>query len=140
MRPAGGTVGRMRRAWLVVVAGVVVAGCGGDDDAAAPVQGCRDGTGGAVTVVAEDLAWDAACIDAIAGESLTITVDNRDDGVNHNLHLPDAPGSPTTELAAGPGTQELVVSLPEGDYEFVCDIHPNMVGTLAVTDANPADP
>jgi plastocyanin len=57
-------------------------------------------------------------------------IDNQDDGVNHNLHLTDAPDEPATDLEAGPRVQELEVRLPAGDYEFVCDLHPTMVGTL----------
>ena len=52
--------------------------------------------------------------------------------MNHNVHLPDAPGSPATELEPGPVTQELDVDLAAGSYEYLCDLHPNMVGTLTV--------
>jgi hypothetical protein len=121
-----------------LVAISVAAGCDDDGDDRAPAAGCLDGTSGEVTIVAEDIAWDRDCIEAVAEEPLTITVDNRDDGVNHNLHLTDAPGEPSTELEAGPVTQTLEVPpLPVGDYEYVCDIHPNMVGTLQVAEANP---
>ena len=84
-----------------------------------------------MSLVADDLQWDTDCLRAPPGP-LTIEVDNRDDGQNHNVHLPDAPGSPATELAPGPSRQELEVDLASGAYEFVCDIHPNMVGTLTV--------
>ena len=52
---------------------------------------------------------------------------------------PALPGSPATDLAEGPTTQELVLDPgpPEGTHEFVCDIHPTMVGALEVADANP---
>lgn len=117
---------------------LALAGCG-DDDAGGSASGdCLDGTSGEVTIVAEDIAWDADCIDAIADEDLVITIDNRDDGVLHNFHLRDAPGEPTTELEEGPITQTLEVNLPEGDYEYICDIHPNMLGTLRMAPANPA--
>ena len=33
--------------------------------------------------------------------------------------------------------QELEVDLAPGSYEYICDIHPNMVGTLTVEAANP---
>lgn len=85
--------------------------------------------------MAESLAWDTGCLEATADERFTIVVDNRDRGVNHNLRLPDAPGDPSTELEPGPVTQRLELLLDAGDYEFVCDIHPNMVGTLDVVDA-----
>ena len=84
-----------------------------------------------MTLVADDLRWDTDCLRAPPGP-LTIEVDNRDDGQNHNVHLPDAPGSPATDLEPGPSQQELEVDLASGAYEFVCDIHPNMVGTLTV--------
>ena len=118
---------------------VGVLGACGDDDGDGGASGeCLDATSGAVTIVADGIAWDADCIDAVADEPLTISVDNQDDGVNHNFHLTDAPDEPATELDAGPVVQTLEVVLPEGDYEYVCDIHPNMVGTLTASPANPA--
>lgn len=111
-----------------------LAGCGGDD--APPATGaCRKAVDGEVTLVAEAIAWDTSCLEAVAGEPLTVVVDNRDDGVNHNLHLTDAPDGPKTDLEPGPVRQELAVSLEAGAYEYVCDIHPNMVGTLTVSAA-----
>ena len=70
----------------------------------------RTPTGGRVTLVADDLRWDTDCLRAAPGP-LTIEVDNRDDGQNHNVHLPDAPGSPATDLEQGPSRQELEVDL-----------------------------
>ena len=118
---------------MIAAVFVLVAACSdsGGDDGGPPVGGCKDAVDGRVTVVAEDLRWDTDCLRADAG-TLTIEVDNRDDGQNHNVHLPDAPGSPATELDQGPSRQELDVELEPGSYEFVCDIHPNMVGTLTV--------
>jgi plastocyanin len=126
------------RLGMLAAAVLLVGACSSSDDAGpAPAAGCRSAEGGRVTIVAADVAWDTDCLETPAGQPLTIVIDNRDDGVNHNLHLTDAPGTPKTELEAGPVTQELAVSLEAGDYSFVCDIHPNMVGTLEVRDANP---
>lgn len=126
----------MRRVQLTVGAAVLLAAGCGDDDGGGRVGGaCLDGTSGEVTVVAESIAWDADCIDAVADQPLVITIDNRDDGVQHNLHLRDAPGRPTTKLERGPVVQTLEVTLPAGGYDYICDIHPNMLGTLRVAPA-----
>ena len=125
----------MRRLLLVPLVLVASAACSGDDDAADPEPpACTEAVDGRVALVADDVAWDTDCLRAPAGP-LTIVVDNRDDGVNHNVHLPDAPGSPATDLAAGPSLDELDVDLEAGSYEFICDIHPNMAGTLTVEPA-----
>ncbi len=35
------------------------------------------------------------------------------------------------ELFTGPGARTyLVPPLPAGQYEFLCEVHPNMIGTL----------
>ena len=95
-------------------------------------MGCKEAQDGTVTLVAADLRWDTDCLRAPAGPH-TIEVDNQDDGVNHNVHLPDAPDSPSTELEPGPNEQSLDVDLTPGSYEYLCDLHPNMVGTLTVS-------
>jgi plastocyanin len=120
----------MRRL-AVLVAFLLVAGCGDTGDGSNDGGACKDAVDGHVTLVADDLRWDTDCLRATAGP-LTIVVENRDDGLNHNIHLPDAPGSPATDLEQGPSEQELQVDLEAGSYEYVCDIHPNMVGTLTV--------
>jgi len=127
----------MRPRHVLLVALVTVAGCGDDGGSAPPTTvGCKTAVEGRVTLVADDIRWDTDCLEASAGD-LTLVVDNEDDGVNHNVHLPDAPGSPATDLAMGPSEQELEVTLDAGSYEFICDIHPNMVGTLTMGGANP---
>jgi plastocyanin len=122
-----------RRRLATVLLGLAgLAACGGSDgEATTPTVGCKDAEDGTVTLVADDVRWDTDCLRARPGP-LTIEVDNRDDGVNHNVHLPDAPYSPATELEQGPSTQQLEVDLSPGSYEYVCDLHSNMVGTLTV--------
>ncbi|CAN5726941.1 hypothetical protein BH20ACT2_BH20ACT2_21420 [soil metagenome] len=116
----------------LLAAGLVLAACGGDEPADEAAAGCATVSAGEVTVVAEDLAWDPKCIEAPAKEPFTIVVDNRDDGIAHNIHLLEAPEPNATELENGPVTQELELTLVAGEYRYVCDIHPNMTGTLSV--------
>lgn len=112
-----------------LVMAVLVAGCGGDDDGAGlssePVPDDPD-----VVILAEAMAFDPDEVTIAADEPVTIVLDNRDEGVNHNIHLPDAPSPNKTPLERGESQQALTVTLPAGEYEFVCDIHPNMTGTM----------
>jgi plastocyanin len=127
----------MRR-WPVALAAVVALGaCGDDGGSSAAPAGCRAATTEdevtSVTLVAKDVAWDVDCLSLPADTDVDITIDNRDEDVNHNLHvlgLPD--GSPKTNLEQGPVEQHLTVRAPAGRYVYVCDVHPNMKGDLEV--------
>ncbi len=101
-------------------------GGGGDDDLSSErVPDEPD-----VVVVAEDMAFDPDEVRVTAGEPVTIVIDNRDEGVNHNIHIEGAPAPDKTKLERGVSQQALTVTLGAGEYEFVCDIHPNMTGTM----------
>ena len=116
-----------RIALLVAIA--VAAGCGGGDEAegvaSEPVPDDPD-----VVIRAEDMAFDPDEVAVPAEEPVTVVIDNRDEGVNHNIHVKDAPDPNRTELEQGVSQQALTVTLPAGEYEFVCDIHPAMTGTI----------
>ena len=81
---------------LLMATSAALAACGGEDDAgglsAEPVPDDPD-----AVVVADAMAFDPEQIALPADEAVTIVIDNRDDGVNHNVHLPDAPGYAATD-------------------------------------------
>ena len=114
-----------------------LASCGDDADSSdGPSQPANAGSASApvtsFTIVADDMAWNLDRIFVPSGTEITATIENKDDGILHNLHV-KAPGDPATELERAPVTQTLRFTIDEpGDYEFLCDIHPSMDGTIQV--------
>ena len=111
---------------------VILAACGGDGDDSGDTAAGDDEAITEFRIVAENIAWDLDRVVVPAAREVTATIDNRDRGILHNLHI-KSPGDPKTDLEKGPVTQTLrfTVELP-GSYEFVCDAHPNMTGTVEV--------
>jgi plastocyanin len=70
----------------------------------------------------------------------TITFENRDAGVQHDIAI-YADSSLADELfggdlVTGPATIEYAVpALPPGEHYFQCNVHPNMNGSVVVSDA-----
>ena len=108
-------------------AAVVLAACGGGDEE----ERARDLLPvTSFTIVAKNNRWDLDLVVVPAGEEVTATVENLDQGIPHNLHV-RSPGDPATALERGVVTQTLRFTIDEpGRYGFVCDAHPNMTGTI----------
>lgn len=124
-----------RRTVLRLAGGVTLAlavgACGGDgggDDASG--SGSADEAVTNFTIVAKNIAWDRDRIVVPARQEVTATIDNRDRGILHNLHI-RSPGDPKSQLETGPVTQTLRFTIDDpGSYGFLCDAHPNMTGTI----------
>ena len=90
-------------------------------------------------VVAKDLKFDRRSITASTGVSVTVTLDNQDAGVLHNIAF-YTNNQATSAIAVGelfPGiaTRDLQFTAPgaPGNYFYRCDVHPDtMTGTFAV--------
>jgi plastocyanin len=79
------------------------------------------------TIVAENIAFDVQAFTVTAGAEVTVTLDHRDIGIPHNIAFEFA----KTNLENGPVTQELAFTAPAaGEYEYICDAHPQMAGTM----------
>jgi plastocyanin len=121
---------------------VALAACGGGDDSPAASSGDNTG-GGTVAVVdgnvdlsANELQFDASVIEAPAGEEFTITFTNME-SQPHNVAVDTEEGGDeivTGEVITGPDatTTITVPALEPGEYYFLCDVHPDMNGTIVV--------
>ncbi|HLB39051.1 MAG TPA: cupredoxin domain-containing protein [Actinomycetota bacterium] len=93
---------------------------------------------GAVTVTAVNLLFDPTELSLPAGETSTITLDNQDGGIPHNIaiYTDDSYSKAlyTGELFPGAATKDYEIpALEPGTYPFRCDAHPTtMLGTLTV--------
>ena len=104
----------------------------GKSSSAKSAQGCRSITGTKATLVARDVRWNVDCF-TTRPATINFTIVNKDSGVQHNLRVTGHGVDSHTKLQDGPVTQKLSVDLTRrGRYSYVCDIHPNMEGTLTV--------
>jgi plastocyanin len=90
------------------------------------------------TLVAMGLAFDTDVIELVADTATTVTMDNQDAGVPHNISVfTDASLSEQLfkgELVTGPATVDYTIPpLAAGTYYFHCDVHPTMAGEVRVT-------
>ena len=99
--------------------------------------GGASGAGGGVTVVAQNISFDTNEIDLPPDAPSTITFDNQDPGVQHNIAIYEDESLSKSlfqgDLVTGPGQADYdVPPLSAGEYYFHCDVHPNMNGTVVV--------
>jgi plastocyanin len=92
------------------------------------------GGGGGARIVAEGIAFDTNELMLPAGRQASLTLDNRDSAVQHNVAIyTEEGGEPIFqgELITGPAEQTYTFTIPEpGEYYFQCDVHPQMNGTV----------
>ncbi len=126
-------------AWALVLLGACGDGSYGDSNGAGGIQGGGNNTGGAdLRLVARDNKFDKNSLTASANTRVTLTLDNKDEGVSHNLALYQ--GKDAADLIfrgdfnLGPGNKDYTFQTPgAGEYYFRCDVHPDtMNGMLTV--------
>jgi plastocyanin len=93
-------------------------------------------------ISAASIKFDQSCLYAIANAPFTITFDNKDSGIPHNIAIfaGDPATNPSTRvffrgaIVTGPKTTLYhVTAMPPGRYFFHCDVHPTqMTGTFRV--------
>lgn len=93
-----------------------------------------------IALTAENLAFDRTTIEAPAGAKVTITFENKDPGVQHNVAFYETSAAEDIiykgDLVTGPGTATYTFTAPSepGTYFFRCDPHATrMRGDFIVT-------
>jgi len=92
-------------------------------------------TGTTIDVTAQNIAYTTTDLSAPANQAFTIVFDNEDAGTPHNIDIKDANNNSVFKGDIFPGVAKQnynVPTLQAGSYTFVCDVHPNMTGTLTV--------
>lgn len=114
-----------------------LAGADGGATGAEADHGPGENGGGAITVVAQGIAFDTNEITLPAGEPATIEFDNQD-SAPHNIAIYESqedgqafkdPIFDGQEITATQTTYEFEAP-PKGEYYFQCDVHPSMNGTV----------
>ena len=118
---------------LAVVAALFAA-CGGSNAApptSQPSAVPSAPAGDAIVVVAKDLKFLQTELTVPAGEPVEIVLDNQE-AAPHNIAISDASGASvfTGEIVSSKQVTNAVPALAPGTYTFICEVHPDMKGTI----------
>lgn len=151
----------MRKAWTILLVGALaLTACGGgSENASNDVVGGDTATtahdhgattaacspsGPAITITAlpnARLAWDKDCLAVPAGQDITVTFDNQDNGVPHSFAILASHDSSQIFFSTGQttGVKKMDFKLPAnklpgpGTYHFHCEVHSaQMMGTFII--------
>jgi plastocyanin len=119
---------------LAAVALLTVACSGGASPApatGAPASPAGSPSGDGVVIVAKDIAFTPTAVTIPADTATDIVLDNQED-VPHNIAIKDAAGATVFkgEIINKGQVTNAVPALAAGAYQFWCEVHPNMTGTL----------
>lgn len=83
-----------------------------------------------IQLAADNLEFDQDVLTVPAGAPFAIRFENRE-GLPHNVSIHDDSPLFVGETFSGPDERLYQVpALPAGEYTFLCDVHPNMRGTV----------
>lgn len=123
----------MRRLTLalgMVALAAVLAACGGTS-AAEPTAAPSGATAGDATIVAKDIKFQQPQVAVKAGAPLAVVFVNQD-GAPHNIRISDAAGKEVFkgDIVSNATVTYQVPALAAGTYTFICEVHPDMKGTI----------
>ena len=113
----------------LVALAAVLAACSGTTAAPAAPAGSVDPN--AIVVTAKDLQFSPTEVSAPADAAFEIVFDNQE-SAPHNIKISDSTGA---EVFKGPvdSNKQIVNNVPAlaaGTYPFICEVHPDMKGTI----------
>lgn len=122
---------------VLMAAGLLLVGaaCGGSEADGTETEGTATETegessgGGSVSVTAVNFSFDPNELSAAAGDTIEFT--NEDDAP-HTFTAEEAGIDESVD--AGGSTSISLADVEPGSYDFVCTIHPDMKGTLEITE------
>ena len=122
----------MKRLTLILGLGAlaaVLAACSGSSASPAAPAGSVDPN--AIVVTAKDLKFNPTEVSAPADAAFEIVFDNQE-GAPHNMKISDSTGAEVFkgEIVTNQKVTYQVPALAAGSYPFICEVHPDMKGTI----------
>jgi plastocyanin len=92
-----------------------------------------------VSITAKNFAFSTNSITAPRGAQVTVSFDNQDQGIPHNVAFYTSAAATQSiykgQIVTGPAQSTFTFTAPStpGTYFFRCDVHPQMSGNFVVT-------
>jgi plastocyanin len=116
---------------LVALAAVLAACSGASTGSGTPAPASSGTTAGDVSITAKDLKFSPTQVSVKADTAFSIDFDNQE-SPPHNVAIKDASGATVFkgDIVSATKVTYAVPALAAGTYSFVCDVHPDMTGTI----------
>jgi len=122
---------RLAQGLGIIALAIAAAACSGATAAPPSSDPVASPSGDALVIVAKDLQFVNPNVTVTAGEETPIILDNQE-AAPHNIAVKDASGEIIFkgEIVSSKQAADILPPLAAGTYPFLCEVHPDMVGTI----------